>query len=159
MSDSQPAEEPPNPLDEQRRLMELLGQNTRHLVIKAILGHPQHLASLDELNYMVENKTRKTVGNAADKLVEEGILAIYERPENEDTRGIPYQFFGLTEYGIDVLGDFNYLKGVPLNRALYEKTRKSDKIERHESAPRPDLPDLVQEALAIEETAEAVADA
>ena len=30
-------------------------------------------------------------------------------------------------------------------------TRKTEKIERHESAPRPELPDAVAEALAFDE--------
>lgn len=156
MSDAPPGDtdDGPNPLEQQRELMQLLGQETRHLIIKAILGHSNHLASMDELSYMIGAKNKKTVREQALILVEEDILARYERPENQDHRGIPHQFYGPTEYGIDVLGDFNYLKGVPMNRALYEKTRKNEKIERHEGAPRPTLPGVVRKALRFEESAE-----
>jgi len=43
------------------------------------------------------------------------------------------------------------LRGLPVARALYENTRKTEKIERHESAPRPDLPTAVTEALDFDE--------
>ena len=36
-------------------------------------------------------------------------------------------------------------------RGLYENTRKTEKIERHESAPRPELPGAVVAALEFDE--------
>lgn len=140
----------PNPLDQQRDLMELLSQETRHQIIQFILGHPEHLASEDELNYMVEDKAKKTVTDALDTLVEAGILRVYIHEENKSRRDYPQKFYGPTEYGIDVLGDFNYLRGVPFARAVYEKTRKNSKVERHQEAPRPELPAVVQNALRME---------
>jgi hypothetical protein len=140
----------PNPLDRQRDMMELLSQETRHDIVQALLGHPHHLASVDEIDYLVHNKSAGTVHDALGRLVEEEILVIYEHEPNKNTRDYPYKFYGFTEYGIDVLDQFNYLKGVPFARAVHEKTRKSTKIERHEEAPRPDLPDGVSEALRFE---------
>ncbi|RLM56882.1 ArsR family transcriptional regulator, partial [Halorubrum sp. Atlit-26R] len=40
------------PFAEQRRLFTLLSQDTRHLIIQELLGHPAHLMSLAELEYM-----------------------------------------------------------------------------------------------------------
>ncbi|MFC7197792.1 hypothetical protein ACFQL4_29265 [Halosimplex aquaticum] len=64
---------------------------------------------------------------------------------------ISSQFYGFTERGAEVLHDYKYLRGLPVARALYESTRKTEKIERHESAPRPELPEAVAEALEFDE--------
>jgi hypothetical protein len=108
------------------------------------------LASEDEIDYLVHNKSTGAVQDALGRLVEAGILALYEHEPNKHTRDYPYKFYGFTEYGIDVLDQFNYLKGVPFARAVHEKTRKSAKIERHEDAPRPDIPNDVEQALDFE---------
>lgn len=149
-----------NPLDRQRDMMEVLSQQTRHDIVQALLGHPQHLASEDELNYLVHDKSKGAVRDGIERLDEAGILRLYTHEPNKNTRDYPYNFFGFTEYGIEVLDRFNYLKGVPVARALHEKTRLSPKVERHQTAPRPELPDIVAEALAFdadETPAEAVA--
>lgn len=136
-----------NPLDQQRELMELLSQETRHKIIQFILGHPEHLVSADELHYMVADRSKKAIDDQLDNLVEADVLGEYRHRPNKDKRDLPWQFYGPTEYGIRVLGDFNYLKGVPFARAVYQKTRKTDRITRHETAPRPSLPEFVQESL------------
>ncbi|MDS0221672.1 ArsR family transcriptional regulator [Haloarcula sp. S1AR25-5A] len=140
-----------NPLERQQKLMELLSQETRHSIIQALLGHPKTLASADEINHFIPSKSKKTVGEQLDVLVEASILAVYEYPPNKEKRGLPWKFFGFTEYGADILGDFNYLKGVPMARAVHQKTRKPEKIERHETAPRPPLPEPVRATLRLDD--------
>ncbi|WP_199174789.1 hypothetical protein [Halegenticoccus soli] len=61
------------------------------------------------------------------------------------------QFYGFTKRGVEILHDYKYLRGLPVARALDENTRKTEKIERQESAPRPELPAAVAEALEFEE--------
>lgn len=156
MSESRPDDGDPgtpatNPLDRQREMMAVLSQETRHDVVQALLGHPRHLASEDELDYLVQDKSKGAVQDAIDRLVDEDILARYEHPPNESKRDWPHNFYGFTEYGIGVLDGFNYLKGVPVARALHEKTRLSAKVERHGRAPRPELPDAVVDALELDE--------
>lgn len=143
-----------NPLERQRELMELLSQETRHSIVQALLGHPKHLASVDEINHFVPSKSKKTVEEQIDVLVDAEILASYEYPPNRDRRGLPWKFYGFTEYGTDILGDFNYLKGVPMARAVHRKTRTSEKIERHETAPRPPLPEPVRATFRLDDEAE-----
>lgn len=140
-----------NPLERQRALMELLSQETRHSIIQALLGHPELLASADEINHFIPSKSKKTVEEQLDVLVEADILGIYEFPPNKEKRGLPWKFYGFTEYGVGILGDFNYLKGVPMARAVHQKTRKPEKIERHETAPRPPLPESVRTAFRLGE--------
>lgn len=143
-----------NPLERQRELMELLSQETRHSIIQALVGHPKILASAAEINYFIPSKSKKTVEEQLDVLVEADIIAIYEYPPNKETRGLPWKFYGCTEYGADILGEFNYLKGVPIARAVHKKTRKPEKIERHETAPRPPLPEPVRATFRLDEEAE-----
>lgn len=144
-------EEAANPLDQQRELMDLLTQETRHQIIQVILGHPAHLPSADELDYIIVDKTKKSITDQLDRLREAGILEEYAYKSNRSTRGLPWKFHGPTEYGIEVLGEFNYLHGVPMTRAVIQKTRTTEKIKRHTDAPRPSLPPSVREALRLDE--------
>ena len=143
-----------NPLERQRELMALLSQETRHSILQALVGHPKILASADEINHFIPSKSKKTVQEQLDVLVEADILSIYEYPPNKEKRGLPWKFYGVTEYGVDVLEDFNYLKGVPMARAVHQKTRKPEKIERHELAPRPPLPESVRSMFRLDEEPE-----
>ncbi len=142
-----------SPFEEQRQIYDLLSQETRHLIVQLILGHPEHLPSLDELAYMM-SKNKATIRDQLEVLVEAEIIAIYDYPPNKETRGLPWKFYGFTEHGTDILGDFNYLKGVPMARAVHQKTRKPEKIERHETAPRPPLPQPVRATFRFDDEAE-----
>lgn len=143
MSDSSSASRS-GPFEEQRRIFDLLSQETRHLIIQYLLGHPEHLMSLDELDYMIP-KSKAAISDQLDNLIEADILALYRYEPSEDKRDLPLKFYGFTEHGVEVLHEYNYLRGVPVARSLYKNTRKSEKIERHEDAPRPELPEAVRE--------------
>lgn len=144
-----------DPFEEQREIYELLSQETRHLVLQYVLAHPKHLLSLDELAYLIP-KNKAAIRDQVQRLQEEGILKLYDYPPNEDSRDLPSQFYGLTEYGVEVLYEYNYLRGLPVARALYDNTRLSEKAERHRDAPRPELPESVDKALQIGEDEESV---
>lgn len=143
MSDSSSASDS-GPFEEQRRIFDLLSQETRHLIIQYILGHPEHLMSLDELDYMIP-KSKAAISDQLENLIEAGILDLYRYEPSEDKRDLPSKFYGLTKRGVEVLHEYNYLRGVPVARALYKNTRKTEKIKRHEDAPRPKLPEAVRE--------------
>lgn len=137
----------PDPIDERRRMFELLGQETRHLIIQAILGHPSHLMSVAELDFMISKKTRGAIEDQLDVLRDENVLESYTHEPNRDTRDLPWQFYGFTSQGVDVLESFNYVQGLPAQRALYDHTRKTERVRRHERAPRPSLPAEISERL------------
>ena len=139
-----------DPFAEQQRLFELLSQDTRQLIVQELLGHPAHLMSLAELEYMT-GKNRATIKNHLDTLRDEDIIARYTSEPNKETRELPAQFYGFTERGVESLHSYKYLRGVPVARSLYENTRKTEKIQRHEAAPRPDLPTAVVAALEFDE--------
>jgi len=150
MSESHTGSAEMGPFAEQQRLFKLLSQDTRHLIIQELLGHPTHLMSLAELEYMT-GKSQAAIKDQLETLIEAEILARYTHEPSEDKRDLPSQFYGFTERGVEILHDYKYLRGLPVARALYENTRKTEKIERHESAPRPDLPATVAEALEFDE--------
>lgn len=149
MSESDSGSPDAGPL-EHRRLFELLSQDTRHLIIQQLLGHPDHLMSLAELEYMT-GKSQAALIDQLETLIEADIVDRYTHEPNRGKRDLPAQFYGLTERGVEILHDYKYLRGLPVARALYDNTRKTEKIERHEAAPRPDLPAAVADALAFDE--------
>ncbi|NHN64267.1 hypothetical protein G9463_13305 [Haloarcula sp. JP-Z28] len=149
MSDA-PAAEGGGPFEEQRQIYDLLSQETRHLILQFILGHPEHLPSLDELAYMMP-KNKAAIRDQLEVLSDNDIIDCYRYPPNEDARDLPSQFYGLTEHGVEILYEYNYLRGLPVARALYENTRLSEKAQRHRDAPRPELPDTVRDTLTIDE--------
>lgn len=148
MSDASAADEE-DPFEEQRQIYELLSQETRHLVLQYILGHPEHLPSLDEFAYLIP-KNKAAIRDQLQVLGEKGIVKQYDYPPNEGQRDLPSQFYGLTEHGLEVLEQYNYLRGLPIARAIYENTRLSEKSKRHLTAPRPDLPATIDQALTID---------
>lgn len=150
MSESDTGAADAGPFAEQQRLFELLSQDTRHLIIQELLGHPAHLMSLAELEYMV-GKSQAAIKDQLETLIEARIVAQYTYEPSEGVRDLPSQFYGFTEPGIDILHDYKYLRGLPVARALYENTRKTEKIRRHETAPRPELPAAVTDALTFDE--------
>jgi len=139
-----------DPFAEQRRMRELLSQETRHLIVQVILGHPDHLVSLAELDHMIP-KNEAAVLDQLKRLREVGLSEVYTHEPNASTRDLPSKFWGPTERGIEVLYEHNFLRGVPVARAVYEETQKSERVMRHEGAPRPNLPDAVAEALEFDE--------
>lgn len=150
MSESDRGASDAGPFAEQQRLFKLLSQDTRHLIIQELLGHPAHLMSLAELGYMT-GKSQAAVNDQLDTLIDADIVARYTYEPSQEKRDLPSQFYGFTERGVEILHDYKYLRGLPVARALYENTRKTEKIERHETAPRPALPAAVTEALSFEE--------
>ena len=151
MSETPPAT-PSSPFEAQREVHELLSQETRHHILQAILGHPTHLLSLTELGYYIQ-KSESAILDQLDVLSNQELITTYIAEENEGKRDQPSKFYGLTERGIEVLDEFKYLRGVPVLRAVHDNTVKPERIQRHENAPRPELPDVVADALEIDEEA------
>lgn len=115
-----------------------------------ILGHPAHLVSVTEFDYYIP-KSRSTISEQLDDLSSHEILTRYRHEPNAEVRDVPANFWGLTEFGIDVLREYNYLRGLPIMRAAHDATHKTETVQRHEDASRPSLPDSVSNALEYEE--------
>jgi len=142
---------PENPFKEKREVYDLLSQETRHLILQNILGHPKHLPSLDELDHMMP-KNKASIADQLERLEESGLIREYTHEPNESSRDLPSKFYGLTEEGVEILREHGYMRGIGFARTVYENTRKTEKTERHENASRPELPESVTEALRSEQT-------
>jgi len=140
--------------EEERELHQLLSQETRHHIVQFILAHPEHLLSLDELDYAISSKAKASIRSQLDQLIEAGIVAEYTHEPSEGKRDLPSNFYGFTGHGIEVLEQFQYIEALPVLRALYDNMEKSERVRRHEDAPRPELPDAVEEALSFDEDVE-----
>jgi len=138
------------PYETQRTVQRYLSQETRHNILQVILGHPAHLVSVTEFDYYIP-KSRSTISEQLDNLASHEILTQYHHEPNAEVRDIPADFWGLTEFGIDLLREYSYLRGLPIMRAAHDATHKTDTIQRHEEAPRPSLPGSVCESLEYEE--------
>lgn len=148
---------PVPPIERKREVMDLISQGTRHQILQTILGHPEHLPTLAELDHMIPDKSTSTIEEAADKLVGGGVVHIYEvnnemiKDAGLSARDNPNKFYGLSEQGVQTLGEFEFLRSVPILRAVYDNTSQTEKTQRHQEALRPDLPDSVASALAFDE--------
>ena len=144
------AAESTNPLDRQRELMELLSHETRHQLIQVMLGHPAHLPSIAEFDYFLSDTTATDITAQLDRLRKAEILDEYTSESERDT-DVPHAFYGPTEYGIEVLGEFNYLRGVPIAQAVIQQTKTTETIDQYMAAPRPSLPADVRDALRLKD--------
>jgi DNA-binding transcriptional ArsR family regulator len=140
--------------EEERELHRLLSQETRHYIVQFVLAHPEHLLSLDELDYAVSSKAKASIRSQLDRLIEAGIIAEYTHEPSAGKRDLPSNFYGFADHGIEVLERFQYIEALPVLRALYDNMEKSARVQRHEDAPRPELPGAVEEALSFDEDVE-----
>ncbi|WP_201289168.1 winged helix-turn-helix domain-containing protein [Halovenus carboxidivorans] len=141
-----------SPFESQRQLHAVFAQETRHRIIQTILGHPAHLPSLAELAYYTQ-KSESAVLDQLGQLEEFGLVETYDLDEGRHRRDLPGTFYGFTERGVLLLDRFEYLRGIPMLQAVHEQTAKTERIRRHEDAPRPDLPEPVAAGLEAEDDA------
>ena len=59
----------------------------------------------------------------------------------------------MIERGIEALNEFKHLRGAPALRAVHDNTIKPERIQRHEAAPRLELPGMVVDILEFDEEA------
>lgn len=137
------------PYEAQRTVQRYLSQETRHDCLQVVLGHPAHLVSVTEFDYYVP-KSRSTISEQLLDLEDHEILTQHHHAPNARNRDLPADFWGLTPFGVALLEEFNYLRGLPILRAAHDATHTTEAVERHESAPRPALPADVADALEYE---------
>lgn len=136
------------PFEQQRQAHRFLTQETRYYILQALLGHPHHLASLDELEYLV-SKNRSTVHDHLGHLQDRGIIDKYEIEGNAQNE--PDEFWGLTEFGVEMLHEFTMLRYVPVLRVVQDRLYLTEQVRRHQDADRPDLPEEVTAAFEIDD--------
>jgi len=138
----------------QQTVQQYLSQETRHNILQVILGHPHHLVSVTEFDYYIP-KSRSTISEQLADLADHKILTQYSHQPNAEVRDLPTDFWGFTEFGLRLIAEYNYLRGLPIMRAAHDATDKTEKVQRHEGSPRPTLPASIQSVLTFDETEQA----
>lgn len=96
------------------------------------------MATLKELDYVDPSRSRSTIRQHLQHLVEVGIVEQVELPENRRQNDLPDTFYRISEVGRRFLGDHNLLRAEETLREVYDWVEKPPEIERYESASRPD---------------------
>lgn len=124
-------------IDDERKTLNVVTQETRFVLLQNILGHPQQLPSLKELSYVNPSKSDGTIYEHLRTLIGAGIVVSHELPSDERSRDLPYKFYGLTDGGRDFLEDHGLLRAEATLEEAYEAVEKPERIDRYETAPRP----------------------
>lgn len=127
--------------ERRRERLNTITQETRFVLIQNILSHPEQLPSLKELNYLNPSKSKSTIREHLERLIETGVVAERTLPEDERSRDLPWRFYGLTEEGRDLLGQFDLLGAEETLGELYERLETTAEIDKYANAPRPDRSD------------------
>jgi DNA-binding Lrp family transcriptional regulator len=115
-------------------------QQTRFSLISDILGHPQQLPSMCELEELNPSISETTVYNHIQKLVDAGIVTEVALDNGERRQGYPWKFYGLTDEGREFLEEHNLLAAEATLQQIYDTiSDKPEKIVKYENAPRPDM--------------------
>ena len=128
----------PSDLDSVRERLNVVTQKTRFSLLQDVLGHPSGLPTLKELDYVNPSRSRTTIRQHLERLVEVGIVEEVLLPEDRRRNDLPYKFYGLSERGREFLDEHGLLRAEDTLRGIYERVEKTDEIERYENAPRPE---------------------
>ena len=117
--------------------LHVVTQERRYNLIADILGHPQGLPSLSELDYMNPPVERTTIQDHLQRLIEVDVVEAVEIPVGERSRDLPHVFYGLTGSGRQLLDEHGLLDEEDAWKDLYARVEKTEKIQKYEDAPRP----------------------
>jgi DNA-binding HxlR family transcriptional regulator len=128
----------PNDLETVRDRLNLVTQETRFSLVQDLLGHPSRLPTLRELDYVNPGRSRTTIRQHLDRLVDAGIVEEFVLPEDRRQNDLPYKFYGLSDRGRAFLEEHKLLRAEDTLREAYDRVEKTDEIRRYEAAPRPE---------------------
>lgn len=124
-------------VDRVRERLAVVTQETRFSLLQDILGHPEQLPTLKELDYVNPSKSQSTIRQHLQRLIEaeivEPVLLNEERRQNDR----PYKFYGISDEGRAFLEKHGLLRAETTLQEIYAQVEKTETIERYEAAPRP----------------------
>lgn len=127
----------PTELDRVRERLDVVTQETRFSLVQDVLGHPARLPTLKELDYVNPSKSRTTIRQHLQQLVDAGIVEEVLLPEDRRRNDLPYKFYGISGEGRAFLEDHGLLRAEETLQEIYARVEKTDAIERYETSPRP----------------------
>ncbi|WP_049972575.1 helix-turn-helix domain-containing protein [Haladaptatus cibarius] len=125
-------------LDNVRKRLNVVTQETRFSLIQDILGHPSQLPTLKELDYVNPSKSQTTIRQHLQQLVDVGVVEEVFLPDEQRQNDLPYKFYGVSDEGRAFLGEHGLLRAEETLQTVYARVEKSDAIERYQTAPRPE---------------------
>ena len=124
---------------EARELVHFVTQQTRFSLISDILGHPQQLPSMYELEELNPSVSEATVYKHIQKLIDAGVVKEVALEDGQRRQGYPWKFYGLTDDGRAFLEAHNLLAAEETLQQIYQTiSDKPEKMVKYEHAPRPD---------------------
>ncbi|MCD2201559.1 transcriptional regulator [Halobacterium sp. KA-4] len=128
----------PSELESVRERLNVVTQETRFALLQDILGHPSELPTLKELDYVNPSKSRTTIRQHLQQLVDAGVIEEVLLPEDRRKNDRPYKFYGISESGRQFLEEHKLLRAQDTLREIYDRVEKTEDIKRYETAPRPE---------------------
>ncbi|WP_238386923.1 winged helix-turn-helix domain-containing protein [Natrialba swarupiae] len=125
-------------VENQRQRLNVATQETRFVLIQNILSHPQQLPTLKELDYVNPSKSKSTIREHLEVLIEHGLVEERTLPKGERKRDLPWRFYGLTDVGRDLLEEMGLLGAEGTLQDMYEMLETTDEIDKYAQAPRPE---------------------
>lgn len=122
--------------------LRVITQETRASLIADVVGHPEGMISVPELDYLNPDVERSAITEHLQRLVDAGVLDRATIPVGERSRDLPNTFYYVTGEGRDLF-DRNDIFDEEIWREQYAKVEKTDDIERIEAMDRPDPEDEV----------------
>jgi len=124
-------------MEDERKKLRLVLQETRYVVLQYIIGHPKGSITLEELNHLIPDVSESTLHSHLSKLKDAGIVERKELAKERRQRDLPHVFYGLSDEGEEFLERHSLLEAEETLREFYEKIEKSEKAKKYEMAPRP----------------------
>ncbi|MDZ7850700.1 MAG: helix-turn-helix domain-containing protein [Halodesulfurarchaeum sp.] len=128
----------PRDIESVRERLDVVTQPTRFALLQDILGHPSELPTLLELDSVNPSKSRTTIRQHLQQLVDAGIVEAVSLPADRRQNDLPYKFYGISPRGRAFLEEHKLLRAQDTLRAIYDRVEKSADVERYETAPRPE---------------------
>jgi len=128
-----------NDRTETRELVHFVTQQTRFSLISDILGHPQQLPSMYELEELNPSVSDATVYKHIQKLIDAGVVKEVALDDGQRRQGYPWKFYGLTDDGREFLEAHNLLAAEETLQEIYQTiSDKPEKMVKYENATRPE---------------------
>lgn len=120
-----------------RSLLNLITQKTRFTLIQNIVAHPEGMPSLKEFVYANPSKSKSTIRNHLDKLIDANVVEVVELPEEQRTRDLPHKFYRLSTWGEEFIKDHDLVRAEETLQEMHSMLEKTPQIQRYIEAPRP----------------------
>ena len=117
--------------------LKAITQDSRANIISDIVGHPDGMSSMAELEYTNPSLSRSAISEHIAVLEEAGVVGSVEFPPGERPgRDLPYKFYYITQQASELF-DRNNIFDSGVWKDTYTQVNKTDEIERYEAVVRP----------------------